>query len=344
MMTVKAVRTTATTNYTLSLNDMSAWTNIIAMQTKAGSSALFNDATCAAFAYWNAYFTLNKRSDWMGGGWQVHDNTPVYSLITNTDLLQWTANLFTQLTQLQVPAYTVAYYETFTAWMIGMLFTEVGGLKPENVGGWGDLITATLTKWNNQRPANLLDFDETTAASWSNPSGLQPAISVLWTDQSNALKTLTGLNELTSDQCIYIMYLLPSLITGNTDQQNRVNKIVSASCNSMELPNSNFYTSLVYHNLMLLADPMGAYVQTNPQIQSIINGLLSTITGTDPGSIAMKAALSTQAKILLVSANYPMVDPYNPSIGFSTRQSDMLEAVNTTWVQLQSSSQVKTIL
>jgi hypothetical protein len=337
-MTATTSNTAATTNYTLSLNDLTAWTNIIGMQTQTGLSTTYNNAACAAFTNWVYFFTMNKvvKED-IPGAWGIHPITPVYSLITNAGLLKWANDLFTQLLQLQVPAFSLHYYEIFTAYARQYLFNEPQNLQPVDVAGWGTAMLAISSKWGTYFPSNLERLNLTNADTWSNPPQLQSTISILWNDQSDALKTLNQLSELTSEQCIYLMYLLPSLVSGTANQQNSVQKIVTAPCDSIELPNSNFCTSLVYYNLMLLADPMGNYCQTNPQIQNIINSLSATITGTDPASVAMKAALSTQAKIMSVSANYPMVDPYNSGTGLTTRQSDMLEGINMTWAGLQSS-------
>lgn len=333
--TATANTTAATTNYTHSLNDLSAWTNIISMQTQTGLSTTYNNASCAAFANWTFFFTSNKVVQPGAGG--IQDNIPVYSLITNADLLKWMNDLFTQLLQLQVPAFSIAYSEAFTAYLRKALSNQTAGLNPVNVAGWGTSILSTSAKWGANVPAKLQNVDLNNADTWSNPARLPSALSVLWTDQWGALKTLSQRSELTSEQCIYLMYLLCSLASGTLDQQNSVDKIASAPCNAMELANSNFITSLVYYNLMLLADPMGAYTQTNPQIQRIVNSLIPAITGTDAGSVAIKAGLSTQAKILKAAINYPMIDPYNSSIGFPTRQLDMLDAINTTWAQQQGS-------
>ncbi len=92
---------------------------------------------------------------------------------------------------------------------------------------------------------------------------------------------------------------------------------------------------------MCFADPAGQYIQTNAQIQNLVNTLAAAITGTDAATVAMSQALSFQSKLLLVSANYPMVDPYNPAVGFNTRKADLLNAINTTWVTLNKT--IKTL-
>ena len=318
--TATANTSAATTNYALTLNDLAAWSNIVMVQAQASLAKTYTNAECSAFVNWNYFFTMTKvQKETIPGAWNIYDITPIYSLISNADLLKWMNDLFTQLLLLQVPAFNLHYYELFAAYARqNELFNQSQYLHPVDVAGWGTAVVAISTKWGTYFPDNLDNNSLNNADAWTNPPQLKTTFSVLWTDQYAGLKTLMQADELTSEQCMYLMWLLPSLISGTTDQQNSAQKIISATCNSIEQPNMNFYTSLVYYNLMQLADPLGDYAQPNPQILAIVNTLQSTITGTDPGSVAMVAALKTQAKILTVSANYPMVDPYNPAIGIPT--------------------------
>ena len=50
--------TAASTNYTLSLKDLSAWTNIFSMQTTTGLYTTYNNASCAALANWSLFFYI----------------------------------------------------------------------------------------------------------------------------------------------------------------------------------------------------------------------------------------------------------------------------------------------
>ncbi len=149
----------------------------------------------------------------------------------------------------------------------------------------------------------------------------------------------TASPQLTNEQCIWLLYLLPLLANGNGEMQKAATQTITAPCNAFELPNSNFYNTLVYYNLMCLADPLGVYVRTNTQIQELINAILPAVCGNDAGSIAVYQALFQQSRILLVTASYPMMDPYNPATGFNTRKADILNALNTTWASLHKPGQ-----
>lgn len=355
--------TTTTSTNAVSLDDLTAWNAILALQVKYGAaSPTLDDAACAAFARWLLMFMSNKRAYWDTGTnrWALADNTALCLLITNMDIQDWLERLDTQLAlHLSVPAYGVPYSKTFAAWLWSLV-TQTGVQIGDFLGNWplgytpgggsgGEArfgsfemgVHSAYASWGTATPPftppqNLQVLVDSNAASWSNASGLKSALSVLWTSQVNTLKTLVPLSELTPDQCLFLMYLLPCLVTGNGAQQNSVTKIASASCTSIELFDSDLYTSLVYYNLMRLADPVGPYAQINSQIQDFINNLIPMVTGTDVGSVFMKGVLTKQAKILLVTAGYPMVDPYCPGIDFNTRQADLLEAINMTWAQLQS--------
>ena len=79
---------------------------------------------------------------------------------------------------------------------------------------------------------------------------------------------------------------------------------------------------------MYFADPLGGYAYTNLQIQGVLADIDTIIVGTDTASLAIKRSLSNQMRILRSDASYPMQDPYNPGIGFSTRLSDTLAGLD----------------
>ena len=175
-------------------------------------------------------------------------------------------------------------------------------------------------------------------ANWTKANLLKTGNVILYTKQAQTLADLRGTKELTYDQCVFLLHLMICLGSGDKAQQASIKTIATADCNSIELPNSNFATSLVYLTLLLLIDPLGSFCQTHDQISKEVNRLIELIVSTDTGSQALKDALTTQAKILKASASYPMNDPYNPAIGFNTRKSDVLNAINATWSNLSSSS------
>ena len=111
-------------------------------------------------------------------------------------------------------------------------------------------------------------------------------------------------------------------------------KILTASASSPEYPNDIFANQLVYLMLITLADPLGNYSWPNAMLQSMVQPLIPAIQHDDPASVALKESLTHHLKVLVSDASYPTQDMYNPNIGFTTRQTDTLAALNRAWATL----------
>ena len=219
------------------------------------------------------------------------------------------------------------------------------GGNPAN--DWASSINKTFNTISNNPPNSLFQtsgsnyngFVATQSGTidpenWKNNGEFKKSVSQLWNDQFKALNDMKS-GKLDYDQCVFLLYLMIGLDTGSKAHQDAVNTITSASCSSREKRNSTFANNLIYLILMILANPLGHYAQSNTEIQKLINDLIELIVSTTPGSKAIKDALGVEAKILKASNGYPMSDPYNPETGFNTRMSDVLDALNQTWSTLK---------
>ena len=153
----------------------------------------------------------------------------------------------------------------------------------------------------------------------------------LWTNQYKLVGTLQNQPELTDDSCVFLFFLLCSLPTGPQLPQEAVEKIVSFPTNSLELPNDTFFNTLLYYVLMLWIDPVGNYKFNSDQIKSTLKSLDATLLNNDAGTQGIKASIEKNLQIINAAPTYPMMDPYNPGIGFNTRKPDILEAINSVW-------------
>lgn len=151
----------------------------------------------------------------------------------------------------------------------------------------------------------------------------------IWQEQSGTVTNLLKEPTLTADAYFFLLHLLIGLGTSNQTDRQLAQKIVSVPADSMEYPNDTFSNQLVYLTLMYFADPLGDFGYDNTQLQGVLNDLSGAIVSTDPASAAIKQSLTKSIKILHSDSSYPMTDPYNPNIGFNTRQSDTLAALDS---------------
>ncbi len=168
-------------------------------------------------------------------------------------------------------------------------------------------------------------------ANWTNSSTFVQAFasSSLWSDQKMTLQTIIQAAELDGDSYIFLLYLLAALASSSTTDQTTVSSVLSTSTQSIEYPNDIFANQLVYFVMIQLADPLGTYGYTNPQLKTFLNTLISSIVANNATTLIITNALKRSLKIGSSDASYPMQDPYNPNLGFDTRQSDTLAALDT---------------
>ena len=146
---------------------------------------------------------------------------------------------------------------------------------------------------------------------------------------------MVGLGEVTGDQCPFFLYLLLALTSSAAQsEQALVQKISNTSANSEENANANLAQQLIYFTLMYLSNPLGLG-WAHDQILAWIRALIAAVP-TNNASATLAPVLTAQAKLLVSASCYPMVDPYNPSIGFNQRYSDTLAAINLAWTNLNS--------
>ncbi len=342
-------------NYQMFPSDFSAWPAVISLQNILGAGMpAINDAAAVSFKNW---------IDGMAGG--------TYGNIVNANLKSWTDTLFTSIEGFQTSYGNHKFPDVYLAnrfreWTSAtpdcylclngsdyFLAFSSGATSDSNKRYYGDCLTwhvgpwgrpgkpdswsasilSVFTTWGTSGvPSDLANVANLFSTStWSNASNMKTTALPLWTSQASALSDLQGQTTLDDNECVFLLYLLCSLGTGNADQQMEVQKIISFPTNSFELPNDTFIDTLIYYVMMLWVDPLGNYTFNSDQIKGCLNTLNGVLVSTDAGTAAIKTAVGKYLKILNAAPTYPMTDPYNPNTGFTTRQSDMLAAINSVW-------------
>ncbi len=184
-------------------------------------------------------------------------------------------------------------------------------------------VAPVINQWSDART-----FEQGVLNGWTNFPNVIDNTAPVWQTQHTALDNMIGdSSALTSSDYFFMLHLLLLVGTGTTSDQATVEKIVSTTASSIEYPNDSFGNQLVYLVLMYLADPLGDFGWSNGQLQSFVTSTEKVIKSTDTGSQALKTSLANHLKILVSDSSYPMQDPYNPNIGFNSRMSDTLNAL-----------------
>jgi hypothetical protein len=203
--------------------------------------------------------------------------------------------------------------------------------------GPGDLIMVHVP--NNQDKDQILAFQDSRfdPRNWTDADQVAKLAPGLWTVQSEQLSALTAQSSLSSDMCLYLLFLLTGLCTSTNGKDiTLVNKIANLDTSSTENPNDTFADQLVYFALMVLIDPKGTYQWSHDQLNQMLTQLLGFLPNADPASTILQKTFNQQLAVLNSTPSYPMIDPYNPSIGFPQRKADTLAALNTAWTTLKS--------
>lgn len=168
-------------------------------------------------------------------------------------------------------------------------------------------------------------------ARWTDAHLVAQHTTALWAAQSADLTALAQTTPLTDQMCLWLLFALTGLCTSpNAADLARVNTIATLDTNSTENPNDTFIDQLVYFALMAWVDPKGSYQWTHDQLAASL-AVLAAVPNEDPGSVVLRKTLTQQAAVLASSPSYPMLDPYNPAIGFPQRKTDTLAALNQAW-------------
>jgi hypothetical protein len=219
---------------------------------------------------------------------------------------------------------------------------------------WNKAVVSLSQNWNSTSPpgsiiastegmgwqyeidfeANLFD-----PANWKDAGNVVTGLAAVWTAQRTRLNALIRQKTLSLDDAVLTLYLLMAMVN-STSQADRTlgEQIANLPTSSPELPNDTFANQLTYCWLMAMADPLGSFTFTYSQIGSLLAVLAGSVTKQDPGSQLLNKVFMQQSKILASDQSYPMQDPYNPSIGFTVRQTDTLAAINRSWATLAGAS------
>jgi len=142
------------------------------------------------------------------------------------------------------------------------------------------------------------------------------------------VRALLQPESLSADTYFFLLHVLIALLTGNNDSTSLVQHLINATATSPEYPNAIFINQLTYLVLMHLGDPLGPYGWNNAQLQTAVSDLSGVVANTGPAAQTIQTSLARQAKILYSAASYPLVDPYNPGIGFNQRMADTRSALD----------------
>jgi hypothetical protein len=227
--------------------------------------------------------------------------------------------------------------------------------RPAAPASWSQAINQTLAAWGNKPPVNLISLAGSDVAEskrnaralihlskWTDAGAVRTHTTALWTAQSSELAALLAQQSLDASDFLFVLHLAIAMGSGPAPDQAKLAAIMTAETNSVENPNDNFADQLVYLLLMHLGDPRGGFGWTNTQLRTWALNLIGVVQSPDRGSSAILTALQQQLKVLTSDASYPLQDPYNPGIGFTTRLTDTLFALNQTWKSIGSAAQVKT--
>lgn len=344
-----------TQNYKLSTNDMGLWPGVITLQNIFGAARPpVDDGGASYLIGWINAMTLNG----------------AYVGISNPQLKSWMDDFFANLTNFQTNYDNKKLPEVYLGYMF-QWFVRHGGCidcldspdqfytafakgaasdpelrwddcKQDTVGPWGRpskpdswsaAINNTFTAWGTGGVPGVLSAGESLfkTSNWTNVQSLKPALASLWVKEAGALADLQNQPALDDDACIFLIYLLCALPTGGVSGQQSVQTIASFATTSMELPNDTFIDALIYYLMMLWVDPLGRFGFNSDGIRGTLNTLNDVLINNDAATQVIKTAIGKNLKILNAIPTYPMTDPYNPTIGFTTRKSDMLEALNSAW-------------
>jgi hypothetical protein len=213
---------------------------------------------------------------------------------------------------------------------------------------WKSTINSLITAWGQTPPSNIISQtgnraiwafeDAVLGPNWTNISAVTSCAAALWASQVSTVNVLLAAGTLGAGGYFFLLHLLAGLATGDAPSRTLAQRIVNATASSTEYPNDVFINQSIYSSLMYLADPVGAYGWNNQQLQAFVAAVGNVVVSSDPVSTAIRNSLAKHGKVLYSDASYPMVDPYNPAIGFNQRQTDTLYALDQARVALRKSA------
>jgi hypothetical protein len=218
--------------------------------------------------------------------------------------------------------------------------------RDEYPPAWKITINSLITAWGQTPPSNIISQtgdiwafeDAVLGPNWTNMNAVTSGAAAVWALQVGTVNDLLAAGTLGAGGYFFLLHLLAGLATGDAASRTLAQRIVNATASSTEYPNDVFINQSIYSSLMYLADPVGAYGWNNQQLQACVAALENTVVSSDPVSTAIRNSLATHGKVLYSDASYPMVDPYNPAIGFNQRQTDTLYALDQARAALRKSA------
>ncbi|MGN6673720.1 MAG: hypothetical protein ACTHMA_10485 [Thermomicrobiales bacterium] len=204
---------------------------------------------------------------------------------------------------------------------------------------WNQAVNDLLQTWAMQPPTAVIPlttFDDYAAVqhavlaptAWTDVEQVKAGVASVWAAQVGEVRVLLQPATLTADTYFFLLHVLVGLLTGDTATATLVEQLVSAVATSQEYPNDTFINQLIYLALMYLGDPLGPYGWNNAQLQTALTDISSVVANVGPAAPLILTSLAQHQKLLYAAASYPLVDPYNPGIGFTQRKTDTLAALD----------------
>jgi hypothetical protein len=174
--------------------------------------------------------------------------------------------------------------------------------------------------------------------SWTDAEATKTAVQQVWDAQLAELRALAAdSGPLTAQTCLYLLYLLLAVRSGDSECQAAVKELMNLGCSTPGHPNDIVGNQLVYAALMGVSDPAGTFAWTYPQRLQLLQDLQQLAAGDDPAAQALTSSLTATLRLQQVDSSYPEQDP-NDSTNFDERKADTVAALRASLTGWQKQS------
>lgn len=231
-----------------------------------------------------------------------------------------------------------------------------GSFMPETPTDWRAKLAeacASLKSWQTVRPPENLflpgcqpyakPYDEIIAfqqgvfelARWTDFGWAGEMIDWIGRQQGDLLDELLARSELAASDLVPLLHVLSGVGLSGASGARRAVELLETLADSSEIPGGMLSEQIIYGQLMVLADPRGPYRYSHVQLVDFVAQLDAATKGDSVLAKSLSPRLQAALQMLAADAAYPMLDPYNPGIGFPKRMSDTLAAINDAWSSIR---------
>ena len=215
---------------------------------------------------------------------------------------------------------------------------------------WNQALTSLMQSWgpagcpaNVFPPGTFVGYAARHLAvldpgSWTDAEATKTAVQQVWDAQLAELRALAAdSGPLTAQTCLYLLYLLLAVRSGDSECQAAVKELMNLGCSTPGHPNDIVGNQLVYAALMGVSDPAGTFAWTYPQRLQLLQDLQQLAAGDDPAAQALTSSLTAALRLQQVDSSYPEQDP-NDSTNFDERKADTVAALRASLTGWQKQS------